>query len=170
MVSTAAACGRPASRLRFCVVGSRWESLGEGLGDPGGVTGATAAWAGAWGKARRKGGHLWSAASLGLASRPRGPEDVRAERATQPCFCHEIRTPEPGKALGLCLGSAEKGATGSSPFPDVSKLFSRKSTSRLLVTHWLPPPCGENWLLEMQNGKKRVELSTCFNLLSGERE
>ena len=67
------------------------------------VTGATAAWAGAWGKAKEERERPpLGAASPGLASRPQGPEDVRRRKGPLSCcFCQETRTPEPGTAFSF---------------------------------------------------------------------
>ena len=148
---------RPASRLRFCVVGSRWESLGEGLGDPGGREGRDCGLG--WCLRKGKGGKRTATSGCGQPGpcipAPGARGRPKAERATLSCcFCHGTRTPEPGKALGLCLWeSPRKEPRDPLRFQTFPSSFPAKSTSRCLVTHWLPPPCGENWLLGCKTGR-----------------
>ena len=87
------------------------------------VTGATAAWAGAWEKAKEERERPpLGAASPGLASQPQGPEDVRRRKGPLSAAASVTRPARPsGDRLWACvLGVPEKGATGSPPFPDVS--------------------------------------------------
>lgn len=88
------------------------------------VTGATAAWAGAWAKAKEERERPpLGAAGRGLASQPQGPEDVRRRKGPLSAAVSVTRPARPsrGRRLWACaLRIPEKGATGSPPFPDVS--------------------------------------------------
>lgn len=129
---------RPASRLRFCVVGSRWESLGEGLGDPGGRDGRARGLG--WCLGKRKGGKRAATSGCGQPGpcipAPGARGRPKAERATLSCFlCHETRTPEPGKALGLCLGSPRERSHGIS---SVSRRFLVPFPQKAPPAGWYP--------------------------------
>ena len=105
---------------------------------------------------RKESGHLWVRPARALHPNPRGQ-----------------RTSEGGKGHSQLLllsrdphARAGEGGFGPVPWESPRKeprdplrfqtfpsSFPAKSTSRCLVTHWLPPPCGENWLLGCKTGR-----------------
>lgn len=161
---------RPSSRPRCCIVGRRWESLSEGMGDLGGVAGA--AQVRAWRRPRGRAGEDRGQPPLGAAGshpRPRDQRTSEGKRAplSDSC-CHETRAPEPGKTFGPGPLAPEKGAW-SPPFPDVSLLLFLKRHLPLVRVYRLPAACVESWLLGCKMGT-RAESPIHFSLPSEERE
>lgn len=147
---------RPASRLRFCVVGSRWESLGEGLGDPGGRDGRDRGLG--WCLGKGKGGKRAATSGCGQPGpcipAPGARGRPKAERATQLLLLSGDPHARAGEGFGpVPWESPRKEPRDPLRFQTFPSSFPAKSTSRWLVTHWLPPPCGENWLLGCKTGR-----------------
>lgn len=142
---------RPSCRPRGCVVGSSWESLGDGGGHPGDRGGEKAQGEGRGGYEQLPLG----AAGSGLAPPPRVQGTSEGGRARPPLRLVLSRDPHAraGKDLGAwASGVCEKGAW-SPRFPDVSLLLFLKRHLPLVGVYRLPPSCVESWAAWMQNGK-----------------
>lgn len=135
---------RPSSWPRCCVVGSNWESLGEGVGHFGVGGAQPRARPGeglGGGQERIRRSHLWVRPALASHPRPGGQRTPVVRKGPVSAARPVTRPARPilKRPLGLGLWRPRDRGIASPPFPDVSLLLSLKRHLRLLGVCWLPP-------------------------------
>lgn len=151
---------RPSSWPRCCVVGSNWESLGEGVGHFGVGGAQPRARPGeglGGGQERIRRSHLWVRPALASHPRPGGQRtsvDVRGwERARlSGSSSHETRTPDPEKAFRP--GPPASPREGHS-IPSVSRRFPTLFPQKAPPAAWgmlVATACVGSWLLGCKTG------------------